>query len=170
MRPNDDYVALRRIPAPGTLVNAYQRGDGVSQSAVDNWEMVIGEDVAPLRSDVVARPTDDGSRADWVAYDIGQGMDPADAEAASLDDLIAAYPEPAEPHPLADPTAIPDRPADSAKKDVWIAYVVALGADEEWANAGDTTKTNLMEWEKPNRSDNLPGDPLAVSATEQANG
>lgn len=161
MRNPTDFVALRDIKRPGTFVFGYRAGDDVHASVVDDpdWGLVVGEDVRPASADVVPRPADDASRADWQAYVVGQGMSPADAEAASLEDLVAAY-------PASESESVPtdDRPADSAKKADWIAYVVAHGADETWANAGDTTKADLQEWQPHS------GDPVAESATEQANG
>jgi hypothetical protein len=39
-----------------------------------------------------------------------------------------------------------DRPAESARKSEWVAYVVDSGGDRAWANADDTTKADLIEW------------------------
>lgn len=39
------------------------------------------------------------------------------------------------------------RPAESANKAEWVAYVLELGADPEWANASSTTKDDLKNWQ-----------------------
>jgi hypothetical protein len=176
MQVQQPYVALGTIQRPGTMVNGYQRGDGVSQEVVDAWELVVGEQVVPFDTGVIARPTEDGTRADWQAYAIGRGMDPADAQAASLDDLVAAYPDDdAEVKPLPVPGSIPQRPEADARKAEWVDYVIAMGADKSWANDRSTTKAELQDWDEstgPGHVTPVPevGDPLAVQATEQANG
>lgn len=175
MRTQEPYVALGTIKRPGTMVNGYQRGDGVPASVVEDWELEVGQQVMPFDTSVVGRPTEDGDRADWQAYAIGQGMDPAEAQAASLDDLIAAYPEPdedAEARALPVPGSMPERPDADARKADWVAYVIAMGADKEWAQAKGTTKAELQDWDEgtgPGFAAPV-GDPLAVQATELANG
>jgi hypothetical protein len=178
MHIQEPFVALGTIKRPGTMVNGYQRGDGVPASVVEDWDLVVGEQVIPFDTGVVGRPGDGGSRADWQAYAVGQGMDPAEAEAASLEDLVAAYPEPdedAEARPLPVPGSMPERPDADARKADWVAYVIAMGADKEWANAKGTTKAELQDWDEstgPGYPTPTPevGDPLAVQATELANG
>lgn len=175
MRNPTDFVALRDIKQPGTFVFGYRAGDDVHADVVNDpdWGIVVGQDVRPTNTGAVARPADDAPRADWQAYAIGQGMKPADAEAASLDDLVSAYPAP-DPENPPPAEALPEadaRPADSAKKADWISYVVANGGDEEWANAGDTTKADLQGWTaEDSLSAPNEGDPVAESATQQANG
>lgn len=165
MQANDPYRAVRAIKSPGMLYNAYVEGDGVSQSAVDNWHLVIGEDVVPVRTDVIARPDSDAPREAWEAFAIGQGMTVGEARESSLKDLRtipAPDPETA-PEALPVPGAAPERPADDAVKADWVAYAVASGADEEWATAKTTTKADLMDYEAAG-----PGDPVAVAANDQA--
>jgi hypothetical protein len=176
MQIQQPYVALGTIRRPGTMVNGYQRGDGVPSEVVDAWELVVGEQVMPFDTGVVGRPTEDGTRADWQAYAIGQGMSPEDAAAASLDDLIAAYPdEERDTEALPVPGSMPVRPEADARKADWVAYVIAMGADREWANAKGTTKAELQDWDEstgPGHATPTPevGDPLAMNATELANG
>lgn len=149
MQANDPYRALRAIKSPGMLYLAYNEGDGVSQSAVDNWGLVVGEDVLPVRTDVIPRPDDEALRPEWEAFAIGQGMSVQDAQAASLTDLRtipAPGPETA-PEVLPVPPAMPGRPADDAVKAEWVRYVLALGADEVWATAKSTTRADLMDYE-----------------------
>ena len=171
MQTNDPYRAIRAIKSPGMMYDAYQPGDQVSQSAVDNWRLVVGEDVMPVRTDVVARPEDDAPRESWEAFAIGQGWTTGDARAASLADLRkvpAPDPEVAG-EPLPDPSAPPERPGDDAVKAEWVAYAMASGADEEWATAKSTTKADLMDYEALG-GPAVPGDPVEVAANEQANG
>ena len=170
MQTNDPYRALRAIKSPGMMYDAYQPGDGVSQSAVDNWHLVIGEDVTPVRTGVVPRPEGDAPREAWEAFAIGQGMTVDEAREASLKDLrkIPAPDPEAAPGPLADPSAAPERPGDDAVKAEWVAYALAIGADEEWATAKSTTRADLMDYEAVGGPTS--GDPAAAAANEQANG
>lgn len=185
MRPDPDYIAQRAIRAPGTMVYGFQRGQDVPASTVENWDLVIGEDgdVLPVNTGVVARPAvDSDDRAAWEGYVIGQGTSTADARAMSLDDLRAAYdPADAEEPVRALPDATrPQRPADSDKKAVWVDYAIATGADSGWANASDTTKADLMNYQNDRRVDAGPdpelgnpgqsGDPIAEHASDLANG
>jgi hypothetical protein len=179
MQENFEYIAQRGIKAPGTMVWAYQRGDGVPTGAVENWELAVGEDgdVLPVNTGVVARPEDDADRTAWEAYVIGQGTSTDEARAMSLDDLRGTY-DPDDDQPVRSLTdsGSPQRPADSDKKAAWVAYVTAMGADESWANASDTTKADLMNWQNDRRIDSGPepaassGDPIAENAGELANG
>jgi hypothetical protein len=172
-----EFVALRAFGPPGSMVNGYQRGDRVAADVVERWGLVVGEEghVMPLRSDASPRPADDDEdRAAWEAYALAQGWSDGDAKAASLDDLRAIpEPEPDEhgnPAPaeqLPDPTAAPVRPDDGAVKADWVSYVVRSGGDEEWATAKATTKADLQAW-APTPAE--APDPVAASATEQANG
>ena len=154
--------ALRMIPVRGGLAPAYQPGDPIEPHVIESWELTEGEDFAAERPDPDAgpqplpRPADDTDRGAWVAYAISNGTDPDEARGMELDDLMAVE--------HAEPAADPQRPADSAKKADWVDYAVRRGADETWARADSTTKSDLQAWEPQ------VGDPLAVAATEQANG
>jgi hypothetical protein len=174
----DEFVAMTAFGPPGAPVNGYNRGDRVPAAVVENWGLQVGEDgqVMPLRTDAAPRPEDDDRDA-WEAYAIGQGWSTGDARAASLEDLQAIEePEPDEhgnPAPaedLDDPTAAPVRPDDDALKADWVDYVVRSGGGVEWANAKGTTKADLQEWKaQPGQPSDF-ADPVAASATEQANG
>ena len=174
MQTSDEYEALTDIPAPGTMVFAFRAGHRVPASSVENWELRVGEQVRPLNTGVIPRPEDDSDRRAWEGYAIGQGMATEEAQAASLDDLRAAYPETDEPAEVRDLPSPTDRPADSDVKADWITWAVANGADETWAKDKSTTKAELMDWTVPDRSDSGPdpevGDPVALSATQMANG
>lgn len=164
-----DYVALQRIQAPGTLVMAYQPGDPVVASVVQEWG--LSADQVQMAEDYKApRPEEDSDdRALWEAYVVGQGADVESARAASLEELKDMYEAPPEPETpawevndaketqervaaagsAATPESAPQpagRPADSANKADWIVYVTKQGADNDWANATTTTKEDLKNW------------------------
>ena len=68
-----------------------------------------------------------------------------------------------------------ERPADSAKKADWVAYVEKLGADKEWAQADSTTRADLQAWQPDTQAAPTVGvapvgDPVAVAASEAIKG
>lgn len=163
-----DYEALQKIQAPGTLVIAYQPGDPVDASVVQEWGLTEDQ-VAPYDDYEAPRPDDDSDdRAAWEAYVVSKGTSLEDARAAGLDELKAMYEKPPPPETpawqindareaqmRAEAAASPatpagsvesDRPADSANKAEWIIYVIDHGGDSDWANAGSTTKGDLQAW------------------------
>jgi hypothetical protein len=157
--------ALRAICAPGTIVPGYQRGHEILPGVIDAWELVEGEDWQADRPEgamvpTVPRPDAGANRAAWEGYAISRGMPADKAAAATQEELEAVGDEPAaEDHP---------RPADSARKSEWVTYVndhpQATDEDRAWAGDDSTTKADLMAWQP------RPADPVAVAATEQANG
>lgn len=166
-----EYVALTTIYAPGTSVAGYQRGHAVPADVVENWDLAVGTDVAEGAElpeneggTPMQRPGPEATRATWERWAVANGMSEHDATIAAQDALekIEAK-KMAEPEPAAsqaEPLEVPARPADSAPKADWIAYVVASGGDERWAGDSATTKANLQAWEP------LSGDPVAESASE----
>lgn len=120
---------------------------------------------------------DSDDRAAWEMYVISKGTSPEDARSVSLDDLRGMYepdPDPEPPHHDLPASAAPEgvdgtswqnatpvtadntpgpatgdapRPPESAKKDEWVAYVLARGADPDWANDTNTTKADLIAWQ-----------------------
>lgn len=169
------YVALRPIRQPGTLLTPYRDGDGLPANAVTEWGLVVGEDVAPVRDDVIPKPDDDADRAEWEAFAIGQGWTYADARDASMKDL-RGIPErdPEQPaRRLDEPAAAPERPAESDVKAEWVRWATANGADETWATDKGTTKAELMEWQPGQPADDATAertDSVAEAADEQTNG
>lgn len=151
-----EYTALSSLSAPGTLVYGYHRGDPVSEEVVAAWGLVVGADVVEgeLPEDggngPGVRPGPEDTRATWEQYAVAAGMTADEAASASQEELEA----------IGTPAADPERPADSAKKADWVAYVKGRGADEAWADSADTTKADLIGWEP------TVGDPVAVAATE----
>src|SRR4051812_36074642 len=157
--PVGDYVALKNIQAPGTLVLGYAKGDPVDAIVVKNWALDDTQ-VAPAEDYVPPRPAEESAnRAEWESYVVGQGTSQDDARAASLDELKGMYeaPPPEEApawqvndeqsreaqmtDEAAGSSATPagsvpvSRPSDSDPKATWISYVVGQGGDEGWANA-----------------------------------
>jgi hypothetical protein len=170
MEPYTEYVALTSLRAPGTMVFGYRPGDGVPAAAVEAWELTVGVDVMPRDTGVIPRPEKDSDdRAAWEAYALGQGRPADEVSAASLADLKKT-PEPATdeetgaPVALADPFGEPERPAPDAKKADWVAYVIATGADKDWASDRATTKADLQDY-SPKR-DVVPNEPAIVSPSE----
>lgn len=165
------YIAMGTISAPGTLVAGYRRGDPVPDSVVENWNLVVGEDVADGDlpevdgSSPMRRPGVEDTRATWERWAVANGMSPEDAATVSQEEL-----EDTGPSDEGAPSD-PDRPADSAKKAEWVAYVQGRAGDDEqtvaWAGDDSTTKAQLQAWQ-PGQT--VVGDPVALAATEQANG
>lgn len=166
--------ALRTLSPPGSMVAGYQRGYEIQASVIESWKLVEGEDWSAEHPDRVERPTgpvflprpvDDSDRGAWVAYAMSRGKTEEEVRDMELADLMSLYPDeqPADTQP--------DRPADSARKADWVAYVQGRAGDNEeikaWAAEDSTTKAELQAWD-PTSTD--VGDPLAISATEQANG
>jgi hypothetical protein len=93
--PPYDYFALRDLP--DSLLAGYRTGDGLYQSVVDDWKLVLGVDVEPAREDVIERPKDSAKRTDWVDYvstqDTGKSREELDE--LSRDELIALVTKPA---------------------------------------------------------------------------
>jgi hypothetical protein len=169
----NEYTALRGILSPGTSVYGYHRGQPVSAEVVDTWALSVGTandpDADVVEGDLPAeetpappvahRPTEADNRAAWESWSIANGMDAQQAAEASQEDLEAVTgPDRSEQGDQ------PGRPYDSAKKADWVAYVVALGADESWATADTTTKSDLQAYSPQ------AGDTVAVSATEASQG
>lgn len=159
--------ALHTLNAPGSLVAGYRTGDPISEAVAESWGLILGEDVSEDAPDTEAapaltRPTEEDNRATWEAWAVANGMTPEDADQASQEDLEATGPSEA-PAPAEHP-----RPADSAKKGDWVLYVndhpQATAEDQVWAGDDTTTKADLQAWQPK------PADPVAVAATEQANG
>lgn len=98
MRAPQEYIALTAIPGP-TGVRAYNPGDDVPASAVENLGLVVGEQVRPSGPDILPRPSGNAKRADWEVYWRAQGMPDEDIDAMTRDELAARDPliEAAEP-------------------------------------------------------------------------
>lgn len=88
VRSSGGHVAEREIPAPGSA-----RETALAALAADpgsDWR----READPLADEMPAepvRPAKSGSKADWVAYAVAQGMSEADSSAATRDDLAALY-------------------------------------------------------------------------------
>jgi hypothetical protein len=80
-----DFVALRTINYAGRP--AYLEGMGLSAQVVADLGLVVGEDVAPARPDVIPEPAGDATRAEWAAYAIGQGLSRDEVEPLGRDEI-----------------------------------------------------------------------------------
>ncbi|PZG17802.1 hypothetical protein C1I95_14730 [Micromonospora craterilacus] len=159
MRPKVDYIAARVIFA--NSVRAYNPGDDVPASAVENLGLVVGVDVVPARPDVIERPPADASRADWVAYWLGQDVPQDQIDAMSRDELAAreVEPEPDTQQPAED--AAPDAPQDlhvvrpgrDSRKPEWVEYAVWRGMPRETAEESTIAQLSATDY------DNLFGPP-----------
>lgn len=162
MRTPAAYIAQQPIAVNG--VRAYNAGDDVPASAVDNLDLTVGVEVLPARPDIVERPTGNAKRVDWEAYWLGQGMTQTDIDGMTRDELAAKEPEVIVPdvdpnaavHLVENPT--PDlvaaqateptrdaveRPAQNARKADWVEYAVYRGMPRETAE--ESTIPQLVE-------------------------
>ncbi|MFI6228628.1 hypothetical protein ACIBCR_15105 [Micromonospora echinospora] len=154
MRPSPQYIAQQAIAHNG--VRAYNPGDDVPESAVNNLGLTIGVEVLPAHADVIPRPAGNAKRAQWEAYWLGQGMPQADIDEMTRDELAAREPEVIQPPEVAQaqpvtaaPNPAPDviaeqatdqtvgqpveRPGQNARKSDWVNYAVYRGMPRETA-------------------------------------
>jgi hypothetical protein len=163
------YIALTTLRAPDTLVAGYQPGDPVADEVVEKWELddtQVREVEEGTETDLgtlaavqpaLAKPGPEANRAQMEAYAVAIGaMTAEEAADASQEDLEAVEP---------DSVALADRPADSANKSEWIAYVTRHGGDEAWASDKGTTKADLQAWEPAQAP--VPGDTIATALSDQ---
>lgn len=170
-----DYVARKALFAPGTSVAGYQRGHAVPESVVENWGLEVGDtDEADVSEGTtlseneaekpMQRPGPEATRSTWEQWAVANGMSQEDAAAAAQEALEKVGAKKTVEEPIAaeqsEQGTVVARPADSAPKADWIAYVVASGGDEQWANDSTTTKANLQAWAPAT------GDTVAESASE----
>lgn len=153
----NDYTALEGIMAPNTAVFGYQRGDAVGADVVENWGLEVGVQVCEgdLTEEVAAsqtggqRPGPEATYGDWQAWAIANGMPTPDAGVATIEQL----------QNYDSPDADSSRPADSANKAAWVAYVEGLGASSAWAEASTTTKADLQAWQPGDVQEDVATDP-----------
>ncbi|MEU7170311.1 hypothetical protein ABZ949_02320 [Micromonospora tulbaghiae] len=150
MRPNHEYRALTVINVAG--VRAYNPGDDVPASAVDNLGLVVGEHVRPANADVIPHPGGNAKVADLRKFALGQGVDPEVVEEMTRAQILDRFPpaeaaEPAAPPPsvnvdapaeslpdvvagqAAEQTASPEHPGPNATKPQLVDYAAALGME-----------------------------------------
>jgi hypothetical protein len=92
-----DYIALQDILDPGYGRAAYREGEGLYAQVVEDWGLVVGEDVTPARPDSMPQPAGNASRAQWAKYAQIQGVDPDEVDGMTRDQLrdkFAAEPDP----------------------------------------------------------------------------
>lgn len=141
----NEFTALEPIAAPDSFAFGYMRGDAVGADVVKNWGLEVGvqvcegdlaEEVRPNEAGA-AQPGPEANYAAWQTWAVANGMPQAEAEAASMEQLQGWNA----------PDDSAGRPADSAVKADWVAYVEANGADVSWAEASTTTKADLQAWQ-----------------------
>ncbi len=90
MAPRAAYRAVNVIMFNG--VRAYSPGDPVDAAVVEgDTAWVALEDVEPSGVIPLEQPAKTASQAQWAAYAISRGMDPAKAADASRGELVKAY-------------------------------------------------------------------------------
>jgi hypothetical protein len=163
MRPSAEYIAQQPIIHNG--VRAYNPGDDVPASAVDNLGLTVGVEVLPAHADVIPRPAGNAKRAEWEAYWLGQGMPQQDIDGMTRDELAAKEPEvihsevtagvgvTVNPNPTPDVVAdraaeqtsglVVERPGQNARKADWVDYAVKRGMPREAAE--ESTIPQLAE-------------------------
>lgn len=165
MRPPAAYIAQTPIFVNG--VRAYNKGDDVPETAVENLGLRVGEDVLPAHPGVIERPAKNGLRSDWEAYWLGQGMPQAEIDGLTRDQLAAKEPEViahdpdpmaavhVNPNPTPDvvavqateqtggPVTVVERPSANGRKPEWVEYAVYRGMPR--ATAEESTIPQLVE-------------------------
>lgn len=91
-----EFTANRVIQTNG--VNAYQPGDLVWASAVDNLGLSVGADgdVMPVEDTLLPEPAKSASRGDWAVFALSRGLTADEVDGMTKADLVAAFTEPAE--------------------------------------------------------------------------
>jgi len=90
-----EYRALGTIQVNG--VNAYQAGDDVFASAVENLGLEVGVDVEPSGEQVLEKPAKNASRDKWAAYARDQGLAQEDVDDMGRDELVAYFDDEVKP-------------------------------------------------------------------------
>ncbi len=82
-------VSARVRPVPGSAeANEYA---AFAEDPSSGWRCSEPDPVPEPEPVVLERPVKSASKADWKAYAVSQGMDEADAEKATRDELAATY-------------------------------------------------------------------------------
>lgn len=165
MRPRPDYIALTNVVHNG--VRAYNAGDDVPASAVENLGLEIGVHVKAARFDLVPRPAGNAARAEWERYALGQGATVEEIADLTRAELIGRYPEnataaDADSLPKTNPNPAPDLvalqateqtntvepPGRDARRADWVEYAVARGMPRDVAD--DSTVAQLQAFDYDN--------------------
>lgn len=89
VRGSGSHIAERERPAKGSA-----RAEELETLAADPataWHVEESEPAPEPEPVVLERPAKSASKADWKAYAIQEGMDEAEAEKATRDELAAKY-------------------------------------------------------------------------------
>lgn len=149
MRPNHEFRALTIIKVAG--VRAYNVGDDVPASAVENLGLIVGEHVAPRDANVIPHPGGNAKVGDLRAYALGQGVDRDEAEEMTRAQLLDRFPVAEAVDPVEPPASVnvgvsveprpdlvaeqateqtqPQHPGPRASKADLVEYAAALGMD-----------------------------------------
>lgn len=88
VRSSGPHVAERERPAPGSRRD--RELAALAEDPASNWRLEADPNAVEV-PEPPKRPAKSASKADWVAYAVGQGVSEADANAATRDELAAAY-------------------------------------------------------------------------------
>lgn len=143
MRAPQEYIALTAIPGP-TGVRAYNPGDDVPASAVENLALIVGVQVRPSNPDVVPRPSGNAKRADWEAYWRAQGLPDELIDSMTRDELAAREPLVEELEPIAvGPSVLPGEAV--------AGVTVVRNPQPDLVALQATEQTNSLAEEEPER-------------------
>lgn len=150
MRAPQEYIALTAIPGPNG-VRAYNPGDDVPASAVENLSLIVGQQVRPASEDVLPRPAGNARRAEWETYWRAQGLAGEEIDEMTRDELAAKEPLIDAPDPIdAGPTVLPGEPVGGFVARSPQPDNVAQQAAEQ--GAGPVTANTRPEgWVEPDR-------------------
>jgi hypothetical protein len=167
MRPNAEFIAQTAIQGPNG-VRAYNVGDDVPASAVENLGLTVGLEVLPANANIIPRPAKNAKRADWEAYWLGQNVGQDEIDGMTRDEMAAREPvfEVVDPaatvnggqevaHPAPDHVAvqsteqasIQEPPGPNALKADWVAYAVARRMDEKTAQESTVAQLQAFDYD-----------------------
>lgn len=102
-----EYRTLHAIPDPVNIGrNAYNEGEPIFAQVVDDWGLVVGEDVESARPNALPAPAGNASRGAWATYRLSQGV-PAETVDAMTRDELRDFGEQTEPAPAVELGAQP---------------------------------------------------------------
>ncbi|MFE7273037.1 hypothetical protein [Streptomyces sp. NPDC057623] len=88
-RGSGAHIAERVQPVPGS--EEAERYAALADDPASGWRCVEPDPEPEPEPTVLERPAKSASKADWKAYAVQEGMDEAEADAATRDELAAKY-------------------------------------------------------------------------------